>query len=125
MNRDRHLEKARTIIGALAKLDSAADALAVIDGTMIAGYHLGSAALHAHGVTPESVHYNTPSKFEVARAALPEPLKAAYDVFEELEAMRSRYVRSPEQPGSDAAQRARVLLERLAALCGAGAKPAG
>ncbi len=119
MNTDRHLEKARGIIAALSRLDPATESLAIIDGTMIAGYHLGYGALHAHGVTDPSVHYNTPSKFEVAREALPGPVQAVYDVFAELEAMRSRYVRSPNRPDAEAAAKARLLLDRLAELCGA------
>lgn len=119
MNADRHLDKARRILAGLAKLDVADDSLAIIDGAMIAGYHLGNAALHAHGVTGASVHFNTPSKFEVAPGTLPAAVKPVYDVFAELEAMRSHYVRSPNQPDRKAAVQARQLLSRMAFLCGA------
>jgi len=118
MNTEQHLDKARGILAGLAKLDPVTDTLAIIDGTMIAGYHLGNGALHAHGVTGPSVHYNTPSKFEVPPATLPAAVKPVYDVFAELEAMRSQYVRSPNQPDAQAAVQAQKLLARMAALCG-------
>lgn len=118
MNADRHLDKARRILAGLAKLDLAGDALAIIDGTMVAGYHLGNAVLHAHGVTDASVHFNTPSKFGVPPDTLPAAVKPVYDVFAELEVMRSHYVRSPNQPDRKAAGQARQLLSRMAALCG-------
>ena len=123
MNANQHLAKARDILAGLAKLDPAAEPLAVIDGTMIAGYHLGNAALHAHGVTAESEHFNTPSKFEVPPETLPAPVKPVYDVFAELEAMRSHYVRSPNEPDARAGAAALRLLERMAALCGLPGNP--
>jgi len=119
VNRNEHLEQARRILAGLAKLDPEADALALIDGTMVAGYHLGSAALHAHGVTTPSVHFNTPSKFEVAPDSLPAPLKPVYDVFDGLEKLRSRYVRSPNEPDKRDAAAAQQLMARMAELCGA------
>jgi hypothetical protein len=122
MNTDQHLEKARGILAGLAKLDPAADTLALIDGTMIAGYHLGNGALHAHGVTEVSVHFNTPSKFEVPPETLPTAVKPVYDAFEALEALRSKYVRSPNQPGAQVAVEARLLVSRMAKLCGTDAK---
>ena len=118
MNAEQHFVKARNILAGLAKLDPAAEPLAVIDGAMIAGYHLGNAALHAHGVTDVSVHFNTPSKFEVPPETLPAALKPVYEVFAELEALRSHYVRSPNQPDGQAAVDAWLLLRRMAALCG-------
>jgi hypothetical protein len=119
MNAKQHLDKARGILAGLAKLDPATEALAIIDGTMIAGYHLGNASLHAHGVTAESVHFNTPSKFEVPAETLPEAVKPVYDVFAELEEMRSHYVRSPNQPDPGAGTKAMAHLVRMASLCGA------
>jgi hypothetical protein len=120
MNTEQHLDKARGILAGLAKLDPAADTLALIDGTMIAGYHLGNGALHAHGVTGASVHFNTPSKFEVAPETLSGAVKPVYDVFAELEALRSKFVRSPNQPDAQTGVQAQKLLARMAALCGAG-----
>ena len=122
MSPEQHLDKARAILAGLAKLDPATESLAIIDGTMIAGYHLGNGALHAHGVTDASVHYNTPSKFEVPPETLPAAVKPVYDVFAELEAMRSHFVRSPNQPDARAGVQAQRLLARMAALCGVAAK---
>ena len=122
MNAEQHLDKARGILAGMAKLDAAADTLALIDGTMVAGYHLGSAVLHAHGVTAASVHFNTPSKFEVAPETLSADVRPVYDVFEQLEALRSRYVRSPNQPDAQTGVQAQLLLARMAALCGVAAK---
>ncbi len=122
MNPGQHFDKARGILAGLAKLDPATEALAIIDGTMIAGYHLGNGALHAHGVTGPSVHYNTPSKFEVPPETLPTAVKPVYDVFAELEAMRSHYVRSPNSPDAQAGVQAQKLLAQMAALCGVDTK---
>lgn len=122
MNTEQHLDKARGILAGLAKLDPETEALTIIDGTMIAGYHLGNAALHAHGVTTDSVHFNTPTKFEVPPETLPAAAKQVYDVFAELEEMRSHYVRSPNPPDAKAGIRAMASLTRMAGLCGAGAK---
>lgn len=118
MNHDDHLKMARRILAGLARLDPDEDRLALIDGTMVAGYHLGSAALHAHGVTDPSVHFNTPSKFEMAPDTLPPALKPVYEVFDGLEQLRSRYVRSPNEPDGNAARSAQQLLARMAELCG-------
>lgn len=117
MTRDEHLQAARGILGGLAKLDAQADALALIDGAMVAGYHLGSAALHAHGVTEATVHYNTPSKFEVPPQALPESLKPIYALFDELEQLRTRYVRSANRPTGENGAAAQRLLGEMARLC--------
>jgi hypothetical protein len=118
MNTEQHFDKARGILAGLAKLDPAVDTLALIDGTMIAGYHLGNGALHAHGVTDVSVHFNTPSKFEVPPQTLPAAVKLVYDEFEALEALRSKYVRSPNEPDAQTGVRAQKLLAQMAALCG-------
>jgi len=117
MNRSEHLEMARRILAGLAKLDPESDRLAFIDGTMIAGYHLGSAALHAHGVTEPSVHFNTPSKFEVAPDALPPALRPVYEAFDSLEKLRSRYVRSPNVPDRENVVAAQQWLARMVKLC--------
>jgi hypothetical protein len=117
MNARQHLAKARDILAGLAKLDPEADPLAIIDGTMIAGYHLANAVLHAHGVTDAAVHYNTPSKFEVPAESLPAGVKPVYDVFVELEAMRSHFVRNPNEPDAQGAAEAQRLLARMATLC--------
>ena len=118
MNHNEHLEMARRILKGLAKLDPDADRFAVIDGTMVAAYHLGNAALHVHGVTRSSVHFNTPSKFEVAPDSLPSALKQTYVTFKALEELRSRYVRSADEPDTRAALYAQGLLAHMAQLCG-------
>ena len=118
MNTEQHLEKARRILASLDKLNASADALAIIDGTMVAGYHLGSAALHSHGVTDGAVHFNTPAKFEVPIETLPTAVKPAYDTFAGLEALRTRFVRSPNVPDEAAALEAQRLLKAMASACG-------
>ncbi len=119
MNTEQHFDKARGILAGLAKLDPATDTLAIIDGTMIAGYHLGNGALHAHGVTDAAVHFNTPAKFEVPPESLPAAVKPVYAVFAELETLRSHYVRSANTPDSQVAVDAWLLARRMAKLCGA------
>jgi hypothetical protein len=109
---------ARRILAGLSKLDQDVDRFAIIDGTMVAAYHLGNAALHAHGVTEPSLHFNTPSKFEVPPDSLPTTLKSVYDAFEALEILRSRYVRSSDEPDTNTARSARHQLARMAELCG-------
>jgi hypothetical protein len=113
MKSDQHLAKARRIVAALGRLDLQADAMAIIDGTMIAGYHLANAALHAHGVTGLSTHFNTPSKFEVAPDTLPAAVKPVYDTFAKLEALRTQYVRSPQAADLRVAERAMEALRQL------------
>lgn len=118
MNPDQHLEKARRILAGLSKLDPATDTLALIDGTMIAGYHLGNAQLHRHGVTDVLTHFNTPSKLERPMTALPAAVKPAYDAFAALEGLRSTYVRSPNTPDEALGREAQRLMEAMASCCG-------
>ena len=118
MTPEQHLEKARRILTGLAKLDPAADTLALIDGTMIAGYHLGNAELHRHRVTEVAVHFNTPSKLEMPMAALPAAVKPAYEAFAELEGLRSTYVRSPRTPDAEVGREAQRLMQAMARSCG-------
>lgn len=118
MNHNEHMAMARRILNGLAKLDPETDQFAIIDGTMVAAYHLGNAVLHAHGVTEPSLHFNTPSKFEVPPDSLPTALKPIYDAFDSLEKLRSRYVRNPDEPDIDTARAAQQQLARMAELCG-------
>ena len=118
MNADQHVRKAHRILAGMKKLDDAADTLAIIDGTMLAGYHLGSIVLHRHGVTDASVHFNTPSKFEVPVSALPAAVLPAYETFAKLEALRTRYVRSANEPDAGVAAQARGILRDMAKHCG-------
>ena len=64
MNSHDHLSAAIRILAGLKKFSLPDDYLAVVDGAMIAGYHLGNALLHKHGVLPDAEHANTPSKLE-------------------------------------------------------------
>ncbi len=118
MTPDQHLEKARRILAGLARLDPATDTFALIDGTMIAGYHLGNAELHRHRVSGISVHFNTPSKLEMPVTALPASVKPAYDAFAALEGLRSTYVRSPNTPDVEVGREAQRLMKAMAACCG-------
>ena len=118
MDHNQHMAMARRILAGLAKLDPELDRFAIIDGTMVAAYHLGNAALHAHGVTEASLHFNTPSKFEVPPESLPEALKRIYLAFDALEKLRSRYVRSPDAPDVDSVRSAQHQLAQMAQFCG-------
>ncbi len=94
MTSDEHLAKAAGILASLGKLSFPDDYLAIVDGATIAGYHLGNALLHSHGVMPGTEHSNTPSKLDRPISALPEPIQRAFQAFAELEKLRSDYVRS-------------------------------
>ena len=118
MNCDEHLAKARRILAGMNKLDASSDTLAIIDGTMLAGYHLAGAVLHSNGVTETSVHFNTPSKFEVPAETLPPAVKPAYDAFVKLEDLRSRYVRSANSPDASVAEDAQRILAEMSRHCG-------
>lgn len=101
MTRDEHLAKVRRVIASLEKLAPETDAMCVVDGAVIAGYHLGNALLHATGVCADDTHFNTPSKLDRPVSALPREIQPAFEAFAELEGLRSKYVRSPTP--SDAA----------------------
>jgi hypothetical protein len=70
------------------------DYLAIVDGAMVAGYHLGNALLHVHGLSADCEHTNTPSKLERGIDTLPAPIQAAFGAFAALEKLRFDYVRS-------------------------------
>jgi hypothetical protein len=95
MTSDEHLAKAAGILASLGKLSFPEDYLALVDGAMIAGYHLGNALLHSHGVAPDAEHSNAPSKLARHVGALPTPIQRAFEAFTELEKLRFDYVRSP------------------------------
>jgi hypothetical protein len=78
----------------MRKLTMPDDYLAIIDGAMTAGYHLGNALLHAHSVTADDEHATTPSKLECDIDSLPAPIRSAFAAFVELEKFRFDYVRS-------------------------------
>lgn len=95
MNRDAHLDKARRVLASLRKLPPESAAMCIVDGAMIAGYHLGNALLHSAGVCPDDQHFNTPSKLDRPVGSLPDAVRPAFEAFTELEKLRSTYVRSP------------------------------
>jgi hypothetical protein len=64
VNSARHLAQADVILAGMRKLTMPGDYLAIVDGAMVAGYHLGNALLHVHGISADSEHTNTPSKLE-------------------------------------------------------------
>lgn len=120
MNPREHFDKAQRIAAGLDKLDVSDDAIAIIDGTMIAGYHLGNALLHLHGVTGPSVYFNTPSKLTVPLESLPATVKPAYNAFDRLEALRTRYVRNPHEADAQVVLDAKHMLEAMMRHCGLG-----
>lgn len=95
MNVNEHTAKAQRVLGSLAKLKFPEDYLAITDGAVIAGYHLGNALLHTHHVLPESDHANSPSKLGTPISELPGAIQPAFCAFAELERLRSEYVRGP------------------------------
>lgn len=95
MTRAEHLAKAQRILASLKKLAPDADAMCIVDGAVIAGYHLGNALLHAADICGNDVHFNTPSKLDRSVAELPSHIRPAFEAFTELERLRTRYVRSP------------------------------
>jgi hypothetical protein len=95
MNIEQHAAKAKRVFASLEKLHYPEDYLALVDGALVAGYHLGNALLHRHHVLPESEHANTPSKLSVPLSDLPAAIQPAFRAFSALERLRSDYVRSP------------------------------
>jgi hypothetical protein len=94
VNRKQHLAQAEIILAGLRKLTMPGDYLAIVDGAMVAGYHLGNALLHARGVSTDAEHTNTPSKLECAIDTLPVEIRSAFTAFAELEKFRFDFVRS-------------------------------
>ena len=95
MNVEQHTAKAQRVLSSLAKLHFPEDYLAIIDGAVVAGYHLGNALLHKNGVSDPALHFNSPSKLEVPISDLPAVIQPAFKAFAELERLRSEYVRNP------------------------------
>ncbi|MEK6591850.1 MAG: hypothetical protein AABZ67_02085 [Pseudomonadota bacterium] len=95
MNIEQHTAKAQRVLSSLAKLHFPEDYLALIDGAVVAGYHLGNALLHKHGVSDSALHFNSPSKLEVPISGLPAAIQPAFKAFAELERLRFEYVRNP------------------------------
>jgi hypothetical protein len=120
MKAEQHLQKARFCIASLDKLDASRDALAIIDGTLIAGYHLGNALLHAHGVCKPAEHFNTPSKLDAPVSTLPAAIQPGFEAFEALELLRTRHVRNAGALDASTVREARRLLDSMARECGIG-----
>ena len=94
MNSAKHLAQAAVILAGMHKLAIPDDYLAIVDGAMVVGYHLGNALLHAHGVAADSEHTNTPSKLTRDIETLPAQIQPAFVAFAELEKFRFDYVRN-------------------------------
>ncbi|MBX9810045.1 MAG: hypothetical protein K2Y16_00330 [Burkholderiales bacterium] len=108
-----HLAKAQVVLASLYKLTFPGDYLAIVDGAMIAGYHLGNALLHEHGVLPDDAHANTPSKLERPIDSLPPAIQMAFRAFAELERLRFEYVRSPSRYDAGLERRVWDLLKEM------------
>ena len=94
MKSAQHLAQTEIVLAGMRKLTVPGDYLAIVDGAMVAAYHLGSALLHTHEVSRDNEHTTTPSKLDRPLGNLPEPLRAAFAAFAELEELRFDYVRS-------------------------------
>lgn len=92
-----HVAKAMRVERSMHKLKPAEDYLAIVDASLVAGYHWGSALLHAHGVLADADHANTPSKLSIPVGQLPPAVQPAFAAFVELERLRAEYVRSPSR----------------------------
>lgn len=95
MNVEQHTAKAQRVLISLSKLHFPEDYLAIVDGAMVAGYHLGNALLHQHNVSSACIHFNSPSKLVTSISDLPPTVQPAFKAFAKLEQLRSEYVRSP------------------------------
>jgi hypothetical protein len=113
MSPELHLAKGERILAGMAKFRMPEDYLALIDASLIAGYHYGNALLHAAGVCPPDVHFNTPSKLDRPVAGLPPSIRPAFEAFEGLEALRTRHVRDVVPPDANLATTVRAHLETM------------
>jgi hypothetical protein len=95
MNIEQHTDKAQRVLNSLGKLRFPEDYLAIIDGAMVAGYHLGNALLHKSGVSDPGLHFNSPSKLAAPISDLPATIQPSFQSFAELEQLRTEYVRNP------------------------------
>ena len=94
MTSSDHITEGGRIFASLKKLALPEDYLAIVDGAMIVGYHLGNALLHIHGVLSDAEHANRPSALDQRIDTLPAPIRPAFEAFAELEKLRFDYVRS-------------------------------
>ena len=111
MTPEQHLAKGARVMAGIAKFSMPDDYLALVDASMIAGYHYGNALLHRAGVLPDAEHSNTPSKLGKEVAALPEAIQPAFAAFTELERLRTDFVRSPSGYDRSLPGRVRDALE--------------
>jgi hypothetical protein len=111
MSPEQHLAKGARVMAGMAKFRMPDDYLALIDASLIAGYHYGNALLHRAGVLPESEHANTPSKLEAMARSIPASIQPAFAAFAGLEKLRTDFVRSPSDYDSGLAQRVVELLD--------------
>jgi hypothetical protein len=111
MNVEQHAAKAKRVLNSLRKLHFPEDYLAIVDGAVIAGYHLGNALMHKHGVSSPTQHSNSPSKLEAGVPSLPIAIQPAFEAFSELERLRFEFVRSPSTWDATLAQAVQRNLE--------------
>jgi len=111
MTPEQHLAKGARIMAGIAKFSLPEDYLALVDASLIAGYHYGNALLHRAGVLPDAEHSNTPSKLGMELAALPTAIRPAFAAFTELERLRTDFVRSPSSYDRSLPGRVRDALE--------------
>ena len=112
-----HIAQAERMMAGLKKLALPDDYLAIVDGGTAAGYHLGNALLHLHGIASDALHTNTPSKLDCPIAALPAPIRPAFAAFAALESLRSTYVRSASVYEARLATDVWRCLETMRAAC--------
>ena len=113
MTPEQHLAKGARIMAGIAKFSMPDDYLALVDASLIAGYHYGNALLHRAGVMPDSEHSNTPSKLNREVSTLPSAIRPAFAAFTELEQLRTDFVRSPSNYDSSLPGRVRQALETM------------
>lgn len=113
MNIEQHTAKAQRVLSSLSKLRFPEDYLAIIDGAVVAGYHLGNALLHRYRALPESDHANSPSKLLMPVSDLPDAIQPAFRAFSELERLRSEYVRGTSVYDTRLATEVPALLDTL------------
>lgn len=113
MNVEQHTSKAQRVLTSLSKLHFPEDYLAIIDGAMVAGYHLGNALLHKSSVSDTDLHFNSPSKLGMPIPDLPATLQPAFKAFTELERLRFVYVRNPSSYDSALADLVKRNLDEM------------
>lgn len=101
MKIEEHLAKAQRVLNSANKFRFPEDYLAIVDSAMIAGYHLGNALLHKHGISAPNQHFNAASHLEAGVNSLPLEIQPAFKAFAELERLRFEFVRSPSQYDSN------------------------